>query len=217
MDRPTRWSYSSLSTYEECPAKWKYSYVDGLEDPPSPAMERGIRLHSLCESVLNDHSEVVPVELAGIERIIGRLRANDAQSEKAWRLNSDWLPVESGSWVLGIIDVHFLRNGVLHIYDFKSGRPYPSHKKQLELYSLIGLRINQDVDRVECGAIYIDTGKIGYRRTMAREEAAPLITSWTGRAARLFADEELAPKPGSGCYWCAYKDSLGGPCVAWRK
>ena len=47
---PTRWSYSSLSTYESCPAKWYYGYIVGLTGEPSPAMARGTRLHADCEN-----------------------------------------------------------------------------------------------------------------------------------------------------------------------
>jgi hypothetical protein len=166
--------------------------------------------------VLNDHTATIPDELSGIGKILDRLRANNAQAEKAWRLGSDWKPVESKSWVLGIVDVHFVRDGVLHVYDFKSGKPYSSHKKQLELYALIGLSTIPEVERVECGAIYIDSGKIGYQRTVNRDESEPMKAAWTERAIRLFADDELLPKRGSGCYWCTFKDSLGGPCDAWR-
>lgn len=216
MNKPTRWSYSSLSTYEECSAKWKYRYVDKMRDPPSPAMERGTRLHSLCETVLNDHSAPTPYELTAIGLHLERLRANQAQSEKVWRLNADWTPVETGAWVKGIIDVHFIKDDALHIYDFKSGRPYASHKKQLELYALIGLSTFPQAERAECGAIYIDSGKIGYKRTIERTEVAPAVADWTARANTMFADNELAPKRGPGCYWCAFKDSLGGPCAAWK-
>jgi hypothetical protein len=179
-------------------------------------MERGTRLHSMCEAVLNDHALETPPELGQISAVLDRLKANAALSEKAWRVNSEWSPVDEKSWALAIVDVHFVKDGALHVYDFKSGKPYASHKKQLELYALIGLQTYPNAERVECGAIYIDTGKIGYRRTVERSEAAPMKAAWSERAARLFADEELLPSPGSGCWWCAYKDSLGGPCAAWR-
>lgn len=180
-------------------------------------MERGTRLHSMCEDVLNDVATETPAELQGIARILERLKANAALSEKAWRLDSNWSPVESKSWVLGIVDVHFFRDGALHVYDFKSGKPYASHKKQLELYALIGMSIYPKIQKVECGAIYIDTGKIGYQRSVSRQEADEIRPLWSARTIPLFADEELLPKRGSGCFWCTYKDSLGGPCAAWRK
>jgi hypothetical protein len=216
LDKPTRWSYSSLSTYEECPAKWRYEYIDGIRTPPSPAMERGTMLHSMCEKVLNGEIET-PGELAQIGRVLERLKANEAKPERAWRLDSEWKPVDSGSWVIGIIDVHFFKDGALHVYDFKSGRSYPSHSKQLELYSLIGLCTFPEAQRAEVGAIYIDTGKLQRRRTIDRAEAPALLANWTGRARKMFADNDLLPTPGSGCYWCQHKDSMGGQCAVWRK
>lgn len=213
--KPTRWSYSSLATYEECPAKWRYEYVDGIKPPPSPAMERGTRLHQMCEQVLNGEAETPP-ELEPIARVLYRLKANEAKTERAWRLDNQWRPVASGSWLIGIVDVHFVRDGALHVYDFKTGRSYPSHSKQLELYSLIGLCTFSEVPRVEVGAIYIDSGKIQRRRTVERQEAPALLADWSRRAETMFADEALAPTPGSGCYWCQHKDSMGGPCSSWK-
>ena len=35
-----RHSYSSLSTYKECPAKYSYRYIEKLPDVPSAAMPR---------------------------------------------------------------------------------------------------------------------------------------------------------------------------------
>lgn len=211
--RPTRWSYSSLSMYEECPAKWKYAYVDKLPQPTSAAMERGTALHKLCEDVLNG-AEAVPPELDKIAPLLVRLKAREAQAEKAWRLNPQWQPVPSGSWVLAIVDVHFMVDDALHIYDFKSGHPYPSHTKQLELYALIGLATYPQAQRVECGAIYIDSGKLSRRRTIERAQADPLRDDWTTRAKTLMAAQEFPPQRGGGCYWCAFKDSAGGPCSA---
>ncbi len=211
----SRWYYSSLAAYEECPAKFRYRYVDGLKTPKSPAMARGVELHKMCEDTLNGEIETPP-ELASIARILERLKANKAQPEKAWRLDSQWRPVASDSWLIGIIDVHFILGDVLHVYDFKSGRGCPAHRQQLELYALIGLATYPEVKAVDCAGIYIDTGKFGYKRTVTREEAEPAQRQWSARAERLFADSKLEATPGRGCWWCDYKDSMGGPCSAWK-
>ncbi len=213
--KKTRWSYSSLSTYEKCPAKWKYRYIDGLRDPPTPAMERGTRLHSLCESVLKDGAQI-PSELSLISEVLERLKVNNAQSEKMWRLDRGWQPAQE-AWVKGIIDVHFMRDGVLHIYDFKSGKPYASHKAQLEIYSIMGFATVPEAERVECGAIYIDSGKIGCKRAMTRQEAFDARDGWGIRADKLLFDEEWMPTPGGACWRCNYKSLNGGPCSAWKK
>ena len=33
----TAWSYSRLSDYQQCPAKFKHKHMDKLPDPPGPA------------------------------------------------------------------------------------------------------------------------------------------------------------------------------------
>lgn len=172
-------------------------------------------LHSLCEQVLNGERET-PEQLGKVSRVMQRLRVNQAKAEQAWRVDANWRPVESGSWLLGYVDVTFTRDAVLHVYDFKSGKPYPSHKGQLELYALLGLAQHPDMPAVTVGAIYLDSGKIGYRRTIVRSEADVLRANWTRRAEALMADDAYEATRGRGCYFCAYKDSLGGPCTAWQ-
>ena len=172
-------------------------------------------LHTLCEQVLNGQCETPP-SLAKVSRVLDRLRVNQAKAEQAWRVDAQWQPVASGSWLLGYVDVTFTRDGLLHVYDFKSGKPYPSHKSQLELYALLGLAQNLEAPAVSVGAIYLDTGKIGAQRTIDRVEAMTLRANWTSRALALMADEAYQPKRGRGCYRCAFKDSLGGPCSAWK-
>jgi RecB family exonuclease len=215
VDRPTRWSYSRLSFYEKCPAGWKYRYIDGLPSPPTPAMVRGTWLHSLCETVLKEPVET-PQELSAIAPVLERLKANNAQSEKMWKLDAGWQVAIDQVWVKAIVDVHFVKDDALHIYDFKSGKSYPSHKQQLELYALIGLALHPEYERAECGAIYIDSGKIGHKLTITRQEADAARPAWTERALKMFGDDELKATPGSACYWCAYKSKVGGPCNEWR-
>jgi hypothetical protein len=66
------------------------------------------------------------------------------------------------------------------------------------------------------GAIYLDSGLIGAKRELKRADAEAIRQQWAMRAGALFVDETYEAKKGRGCYWCAYKDSLGGPCAAWR-
>lgn len=180
-------------------------------------MERGTKLHAKCEEYLQDKDCEVPMELSAISDAMMRLRARKAVPERAFRLDAEWKPVAHGGRVIGIMDAHFFTENALNIYDFKSGRAYPTHKKQLELYALIGLQTYPDVDRVECGAIYIDSGKIGYKRTVERSEAEPMRIDWHARAETMFADDDMKASPGRGCYWCDFKDVAGGPCSEWRK
>ena len=47
--RITSWSYSRYATYEECPRKARYKFIDRLKEPGSKAMDRGSDIHLLAE------------------------------------------------------------------------------------------------------------------------------------------------------------------------
>lgn len=45
----THFSASSASTYLQCPAKWKYRYIDRLPETKSEALEKGTMVHKALE------------------------------------------------------------------------------------------------------------------------------------------------------------------------
>jgi hypothetical protein len=53
-----RLSYSSISTYETCPAKFKFQYEDKVPTASSPALSFGDSLH---QALHRFHSRPVPV------------------------------------------------------------------------------------------------------------------------------------------------------------
>jgi hypothetical protein len=216
MTAPTRWSYSSLSTYESCPAKWKYSYLDNLPYAASPAMVRGTRLHADCENYIKGTLMRLPNELSKVTRMIDTMKAQGAKSEETWLLDSDWAHTAARPWIKAIIDVHWIEPGgkVLQVRDFKSGREYPEHTDQLELYSLMGLCIYPTAVRAEYGAIYLDGGYTSQEGAILRGDVmSSKLKRWNDRAIRIFEDTEHKPTPGGACKWCDYSAKKGGPCL----
>src|SRR2546426_12299208 len=53
-----RLSFSSMSTYERCPAAFKFQYEDRLPSKPSPALSFGDSLH---QALHRFHNRPVPV------------------------------------------------------------------------------------------------------------------------------------------------------------
>lgn len=214
MKRPKRWSYSSLSTYNECPAKYYYSYIENRPWPSSPAMMRGTRLHSEAEDFMKDATMPVPYELRKIGQTLDGLRNKKAQPEVVWLVNKNWEPTDNQdeAWVKAIIDVNYTEEKVLYCYDYKSGQQYPSHRDQLELYSILGLLRYPHVDRAESGAIYIDGGFTGTEGSIIRPMLPRLIEKWDVQAKRMEMDSNFIANPGGACRWCPYSASKGGPC-----
>ena len=214
MPKPTRWSYSSVSTYEACPAKWKFSYVDNIPWKPSAAMVRGTRLHSMAEEYVNGTLSRVPHEVSKIGLMLEDLKGKGAQAEAVWMLDSGWAPTldPAAAWVKAIVDVHYLDGDTLHVKDYKSGREYPGHAGQLELYGLIGMQVYPAVRRVEVGAVYIDAGNEGAQGSLIRAMSPKLIKIWDDKARTMMADETYTPTPGGACRWCDFQKAKGGPC-----
>lgn len=217
MVKPTRWSYSSITTYESCPAKWYYSYIEQLPYQPSAAMVRGTRLHSDCEGYVKGEIMVVPFELKKVALRLEDFKQKGAKAEEVWLLDKEWNPTEDQdeAWIKAIIDVHYLTPGVLNLTDYKSGREYPEHKEQLELYAVIGLCKYPELKRAEYEALYLDGGYTSNHGAVLRGDMLDQKRkNWNARAIRIFEDNTYLPNPGGACRWCDYSGKRGGPCKA---
>lgn len=214
LARPKRWSYSALSTWKGCPAQYKYSYIDRLPDVAGPAAERGTRLHSLCEDVVNGKLPHIPNDLRKIGLRLLDFQQRKANTEAVWLLDKEWKPADNeGAWIKGIIDVHYVQDDVLHVVDYKSGQMYPEHVEQLELYAVMGMYLYPDVKRAEYSALYIDDGCHGAVGGVIRPMVDRLRDKWQASAEEMYNDQTFDPRPGRACRWCAYKKSKGGPCA----
>jgi len=209
-----RQSYSSLSAYKECPAKYSYRYIEKQPDEPSAAMSRGTRLHKLCEDYLSGGQ--CPYDLKRVGLKIFQMRDRGAISEQTWLLDHDWnhtLDISEAA-LKAVIDVHYLDGNVLFIHDYKSGREYPGHQDQLELYSLVGLQRYPLAKRVEASAIYIDSGHESPPRSIIRGMYPRLRERWVELIERVEGDRQFLPTPGGHCKRCSFSRGNGGACRA---
>jgi hypothetical protein len=218
--RPTRHSYSSLKLFKQCPAAYKYSYMQRIPSPSTGAMDRGTRLHKLAEDYMKSTDMPCPYDIKKIGLKIYQLREKGAVAEETWLLDKDWEPTddESKARLKAIVDVHIppRTTNVLVLHDYKSGREYPEHADQLELYALTGLRRYPSVVRAEASAIYIDAGTTGPSRSILREMFPKLSRRWTELMDRVDDENAFMPTAGGHCRRCSYRSDNGGPCDAWR-
>ncbi len=214
MNKPTRWSYSSISTWKQCHLKWKYSYIDGIEWPSSAAMSRGTRMHLMAEEFVNGTVQVVPSEIKNMGPTLLSLKGMGAKAEEVWLLDDKWNPVQdqSKAWIKAIIDVHYVLDDVLYVKDYKSGRMYPDHLNQLELYGLIGLKTFPEVKRVETSAIYMDLAHEGSQGSIIPQMLPKMIEPWDTEAKAMMGAESYEPTVSAACAWCPYSKRKGGPC-----
>lgn len=197
---------------------WYYSYIQRLPTPENQYMIRGSRLHKQCEDYLNDKLPEVPYEVKRAKKMLEELKLRKGIAERTWLVDKQWNPVVESrlAWLKAIVDVHFVEEDVLFLHDFKSGREYPGHREQLELYGLMGLQVYPDVKRCEFSAMYIDNGYSSNDGAILRGVLADAKRqSWTNKALALMQDVTYTPSPSTlKCGRCAYSKKNGGPCDA---
>ena len=64
-------SKSQINLFRQCPMKWKKAYIDEIPFQPTPAMERGIKIHEKIEKFYKD------IEIVG-----GKIINNDPDLKK---------------------------------------------------------------------------------------------------------------------------------------
>jgi len=209
------WSLNRLKTFETCHAKFDYQYNQKLDrGSAGPAAQRGIDIHRAIEESLHGRSDV-PSESGHVADTIQAVRISAAPFyiEYNLHLDRDWKRVITGDyWYHGVLDLLiFPEPGQAVIRDWKTGRIYPDHDQQKELYSLAVFCAFPEVQEVVTHWDYLDQGKT-VTRTFLPWMVEPAKERWTNRVRRMEEATEFIPMPGYGCRWCNYSNSKGGPC-----
>jgi len=221
MKKPFSWSYSRWSCFHSCKAKYKYQFIDKIPQPPSPAMERGKEIHSKGEMFIKGKIRGMPPAYKHFAQELRSIKKYGAEAEESWAVTSEWKRCEWFSniaWCRSKTDAHLYvpEEKEVVVIDFKTGRQYPSHKDQAELYSLKGLLFYPEANVATVEFWYLDSGDL---RTYEynRKAVKPLTTRWNRRADEMTREKKFAPNPGSACRWCPYSIHKGGPCIKAKK
>jgi hypothetical protein len=213
----TAWSYSRFSDYDKCPQLAKFKHVDKLKIEENDAMRGGSEAHEDAAAFIRgDHPG--GEELRGwkhFANLFTQLRELEPLVEQQWGFTKDWKPTSwfgKSTWFRSVLDVCLVyEDNTADVVDHKTGKEYPSHAQQAELYAIsVFLRYTQ-VQRVTVRFWYLDSGAESVFR-FARSDAPEIIERWTKRVQRMLSDKILAPKPGEHCKWCDFAKSKGGPC-----
>ena len=212
-----RLSHSSANLFQKCPAAWKCHYMMGLRGESGPAAARGSRLHLAAEKFLTGQIDNLPVDFWKISERMNRYKSMNAQVEVEVAVDKDWKPCDPGSpeakW-LSIIDILIRSPDSALIIDLKSGKPYPSHQEQLQLYATMMMSITA-VSTAGVAALYIDTGQSGHEKTYPREMQPMLMKYFDELHERISNEKDFAPTPSfDSCRFCSFSARKGGSCAA---
>ena len=211
------WSYSRLSTYEDCPKQYWYSYVENMPGfrPQSPAASRGSAIHDLGERYLKGELKIYPPEFQKVSGHAMLLKRMGAQAELKLAVTDKWEPCDykdPNAYLRGIIDILYPEDKHIHIQDWKTGQVYPGHPVQMENYVAIAAAHFPEATHFITRLVYIDQGIVTPPKTTEVHRLKPIRMLMDGRIKNAEDDTIFPTTPGAGCKWCEYAKKYGGPC-----
>lgn len=229
------WSYSRISTYELCPRRAKFQYIDRLPTKTSASMERGSRIHKQAEDFLLDKADLPDTKMWRAWRewmewikSIGYMAEEDIAFTKDWERCAWMAP---NVWLRMRIDANGdpqdnaenpIECAEVEAIDYKTGFPYPTHGEQAELYAIgVYLKSGRKAARVRSSFWYLDqrdgAPEQGDDHYFDADEIEELMVKWEVRSGVMTSDTEFVPNPGkSSCgkfSGCDFAHDKGGPCV----
>jgi RecB family exonuclease len=229
-----RLSYSSIDTYETCPAKFKFAYEDRLPRRPSPALSFGDSLHRALQCF---HNRPVPVPPARDE-LLEMLDAvwvsegyRDASEERTYRDHARQVLVQyhvenaeryripvalefrfsieiEGVQVNGMIDrMDRLPGGGYEIIDYKTNRRLPPLSRvERDLQLSIYHLAAREVWGIDPARLTLYYLLPGQRMTTTRtpEDVDELRARIATVAERIGAGK-FEPRENPLCDWCDYQ------------
>lgn len=220
MKKLTAWAVSTVQNFEKCPAAHKYKSILKMKEPPSAAMARGIEIHRKGEYYLKGQIKGVPREYKDFEPEMKQLKKLRAEPEAQWGVTKKWAPSEffaNDVWGRGKVDAFLVRDDTLHIIDFKTGRVYPTHEWQADVYAAFGFALYPDVEHIEIEFWYVDQDGLIKPYQYIPSDLNAIRDDADERATKMLKAKTFLPTPGSHCKYCSYRTDKGGPCDAWKK
>jgi CRISPR/Cas system-associated exonuclease Cas4 (RecB family) len=212
-------SHSRLSTYNQCPRKFKLQFLDKAfpqEDADkSPHLVRGNNVHKALEGYvvkrLSGQNDIQPSSLKEVETtkpLIDRLfqEFDMIMPEAQVAVDSEYKKVEwfdSNAYYRVIMDIIGKGDSTAFVGDYKTGKinDYSGYGGQLHLTAAITFCVFEDVQDVTAAYLYVDHQKVN-KIKFHRSELPALIQHFDAEHVKVNSDKEFKPVPNDFCKWC---------------
>jgi RecB family exonuclease len=209
-------SYSRLSVFEQCEARFDYQYVSKrVKDQSNPASEYGDRVHKTLEAyALGQTVEGIEAEqtLERWGKLVDRLVGRDGEKyfEHQMAVNKALRPVDwfaTDVWIRGIADVLVVDGDTAYCLDWKTGK-VKENPTQLQLFAAMVMWHFPQVTKVQTSFVWLAHDQM----TSARYERRFLGALWDALRPRFERVQETVDlgvfktKPGGLCPWCPARD-----------
>ena len=209
------WSFSTWNGFSKCKFRTKCNKIDKLPTTSGPAAKRGNRVHDnaeahmLKEEPLKDILINWAAEFKKLKRIA--LKADSWNAEQEWAFTKKWKIISwnaQRAWARAKLDFHYVKGIKGTCIDYKTGRVYPSHEDQMDLYALMMFLKFPMLEFVTCELWYIDQDFIESDVYVRSNHYNSLWNTWTERGLDITTCTEFPATPGD-CQWCDFAKTKG--------
>jgi hypothetical protein len=127
MTKVIAWSYSRLSSFEQCPKKfWHLSVQKDFKEGESESMRYGKRVHKAIEQRIRDGAPL-PADLKYLEPVVAKFAnaSGDKEVEQQLAINNEFQPTgwfAKDAWGRAIIDLAIVNGSKAVLVDWKTGK-----------------------------------------------------------------------------------------------
>ena len=155
------WSYSSISTFQQCPQKYYRMRIKrDIIEPPQEHLLYGTAVHTAAEEYVRDGTPI-PEKFAFIKKHLDALvkikGTKYCEYEMGLTKNLDACEFSSKDvWWRGIADLIIINGDKCHLVDYKTSKSSKfADTKQLELLSLAIFKHFPKVKKVKAGLLFL--------------------------------------------------------------
>lgn len=209
-------SFSRLTTFEQCGAKFDYLYVSRrIQDEGNEFTIFGNRVHEALEAAGKATGELVdedyPMEVRAHIELIRRILAQPGEKHFELKVaindkleSCDWMAEDV--WIRGILDVLVVDGKRAVVLDWKTGK-VRENMTQLQLFAVLVFLLYPEVEEVRTAFIWLGYGQVT-DAVFHRRNLSYLWGALMPRFKRLQDAVDLGvfkARPSMLCKWCPAK------------
>lgn len=212
------WSYSRINDFINCPRAFYHKHIKKtIKFEETKAIREGNRVHKTLENRLGPAKIPLPPDLKDAEKYCRVIEANSdlLLVEKQLCIDQSmgfvtWFAKDA--WGRGAFDVLSAKDGVVRIYDWKTGKIRDS-MLQLKMFAAFASLFLDDCHTFITKYIWLKDDQVTPKEpdecTFTREQMPEIwaeIMTYVQRMAQAIALDEFPARPSGLCGWCQVGD-----------
>lgn len=185
-----------------------------LPETKGAAATRGVDKHKCIEDYLKEGIPLPP-DLDFYTGWLNGLRGPMAFPEHKIAVDDKWQLCswdDPNAYMRSVVDLKFVvSDDTIINYDWKTGKIYPDHVDQKELYAAMVSAEHPEALAIQSIHVYVDLNK-NTHQDYHRDQIPTFKEKWDRRIKVVVEDTQHIPSPGFHCTWCGYSRKVGGPC-----